>query len=191
MQPSGAYEYLTQSERRRRILHAITQPISARQLAKRTGLSQDGCCEVLAQLKQKKLIVCLNEEARQSRLYVPTNSGFRLQRRLRAEYQLTHRDFYVPDCNWELYGRMCHRHRSAVILAMTEPLQPSDIKRRARSRNSSLRMSANNVRDIMRLFVLWGVAKPVQFRRKAHFRYELTDLGRIFQELLQQAEVRP
>jgi len=52
-------------------------------------------------------------------------------------------------------------------------------------------MSANNARDVMRLLVEWGVAKPVQVRRKAHPRYELTEQGRSFQTLLQQAEVLP
>ncbi len=191
MQPSEAYRYISQSERRQRILHAITQPLTARQLAKRTGLSQDGCSEVLAQLRATKLIVCVNEKARQSRLYIPTKLGLQLQNRLRKSRDLSTNEFFMPECDWETYGRLCHRHRSAVVLAMTEPLQPSIIKRRARLRNSDLRMSANNVRDVMRLLVAWGVAKPVQVKRKAHLRYELTEQGRVFQRLLQQAEVRP
>ena len=191
MQPSEAYRYISQSERRQRILHSITQPLTARQLAKRTGLSQDGCSEVLAQLRAVKLIVCANEKARQSRLYIPTKLGFHVQTRFRRDRDLAPNEFYMPDCNWDIYGRLCHRHRTAVILAMTEPLQPSIIKHRARLRNPDLRMSANNVRDVMRLLVAWGIAKPTRIRRKAHLRYELTEQGSIFQKLLQQAEVRP
>ncbi len=74
---------------------------------------------------------------------------------------------------------------------MTEPLQPSIIKRRARLMNPDLRMSANNVRDVMRLLLAWGVTKPIQIKRKAHLRYELTEQGLVYQRLLQQAEVRP
>jgi len=191
MRPSEAYRYVIQSDRRHRILHSITQPLTAKQLAKRTGLNRDSCCEVLSQLRSARLVVCLNEKARQSRLYAPTILGFRTQRRFRAEDNLPSPEFFKPVCDWNLYGRLCHRHRSAVLLAMTEPLQPSIIKRHARSRDSEVRMSANNVRDVMRLLVAWGVARPVQIRRRAHLRYELTEQGRVFQELLRQAEVRP
>ena len=84
---------------------------------------------------------------------------------------------------------MCFTHRAAIVRALNEPLQPATIKRRARARQPQLRMSANNVRDIIHLLAAWGVVRPVQVRRKAHLRYELTKNGRAIQQLLEQAEV--
>ena len=76
----------------------------------------------------------------------------------------------------------------AIIKAMKEPLQPATIKRRARSLDPNLRMSANNVRDVIRLLLDRGIVRRVEIKKKRHPRYELTELGRVIQELLLRAE---
>jgi DNA-binding HxlR family transcriptional regulator len=63
-------------------------------------------------------------------------------------------------------------------------MQAAAVKRRAVFQNPQLRMSANNVRDVMRYLLSTGIARRVEVRKKAHPRYELTDLGRTFQQLL-------
>ncbi len=63
-------------------------------------------------------------------------------------------------------------------------MQAAAIKRRAVFHDPQLRMSANNVRDVMRYLVDNGVVRVVRVRRKAHPRYELTELGHAFQQLL-------
>ena len=120
----------------------------------------------------------MNLSSRQSRLYGLTEFGKCAQTKLCkniGQAPITHD---TPEVDWDLYGWVCYRHRRAVLLAITEPMQPAAIKRKARSRNSQLRMSANNVRDIIRLFMGKGLVRSVQIRRKAYLRYELTDLGR-------------
>lgn len=95
----------------------------------------------------------------------------------------------MPDIDWSLYGSVCYRHREAIIKILSEPLQPSEIKRRARIRFAGIRMSANNVRDVMRIFVRQGIVRKIYVKRQRHPRYELTEQSRVFRDLLLQAEV--
>lgn len=150
-------------------------------------MNRDSCSEVFAQLRQNGVVTCLNDAARENRIYDLTASGLRIQRRLTSKEPRSPATLPRPTCDWDLYGRLCHRHRSAIILALTEILQPAAIKRRARLLVPGLRMSANNVRDAIRLLRAWSVVRPVRLRRRAHLHYELTAQGRTYQALLRQA----
>jgi predicted transcriptional regulator len=63
-------------------------------------------------------------------------------------------------------------------------MQAAAIKRKALFQNPQLRMSANNVRDVMKYLLKVGVVRKVNIKRRGHPRYELTDLGEVFKELL-------
>ena len=95
----------------------------------------------------------------------------------------------LPDIDWELYGWVCYNHRAAIIKALTEPMQPAAIKRKTKQQNTKIKMSANNVRDVMRLFLKKEIVKPVKIGKKAHLRYELSEEGYKLQGLLAQAEM--
>lgn len=61
---------------------------------------------------------------------------------------------------------------------MTEPMQPATIRRMACRRFPELRMSANNVRDVIKLFQERGLVERVPGRRKrSHPRYVLSEVG--------------
>ncbi len=96
--------------------------------------------------------------------------------------------YSLPDMDWELYGWLCYSHRSIILKTLSEPLQPADIKRKARARHPSLAMSAGNVRDVIHLFQMRGLVRPARIRKRKHLRYELTELGLHCQQLLKQAE---
>lgn len=191
MQPSEAYLWVKQAERRQNVLIRLTQPMTANQLARQTRLSRDCCSAALWELATHRLTTCLNPHARSSRLYWLTQQGKTCQRRLYRERGLGIPVSLLPDLDWALYGWVCFRHRATVIRALTEPLQPAAIKHRARARDPNVRLSANNVRDVIRLFAAKGIVRPVRVRRKAHLRYELTELGLAFQRLLVSAEAMP
>ena len=188
MNHSEAYKWTKQSERRQRILVRLTQPMAAKQLAKNTGLTRDECSHALATLATRALVVCLNADARRNRLYWLTGLGAACQRRLHTESGCPTERSDLPRVDWHLYGSVCHSHRGAVIRALTEPLPPATIKRRARSHNPAIRMSANNVRDVIRVFLKRGIVRPLREMGKAHPRYELTELGSQFRRLLVDAE---
>ena len=90
--------------------------------------------------------------------------------------------------DWALYGWTCYTHRAAVIQALTAPLQPAAIRRRIIQENPHMKISANNVTDILRLFLRKRIIRPIQLRRKVHLRYELTELGNKLQKLLSQID---
>jgi hypothetical protein len=122
-------------------------------------------------------------------LYWLTRVGTACQRRLRQAKGLAPIGHELPEIDWGVYAGVCYRHRGAVIKAMAEAMQPAAIKRRARFQNPQLRMSANNVRDVIRQFLAKGVVQQVRIKQRAYPRYVLTELGKQCQGLLVGAEV--
>jgi len=185
MRFSEAYDWIVKSERRQRILLALTQPMTAKQLSYRTGLSLDTCSYILWELSVYELVKCLNPRARRSRLYWCSEFGKRCQEWLFQAKSLTSPKYDFPTVDWDLYGSVCFSHREAVIKTLGQcPLQPADIKRKAKAQFPNLRMSANNVRDVIRYFEASGIVRKVWERRKAHPTYELTEEGDKMRELL-------
>ena len=188
MRFSNAYHWLTQGTRRQAVLIKLTQPMTAGQLHERVGISEKSCSEALAELLSHGLVNCLNPEARRSRLYWISDLGSRCRRRLVRSGHSLPAELHLPQVDWELYGWVCYSHRSTVIRTLTVPMQPSAIKRRARFNNPNLRMSAANVRDVIRLFLRRGIVKTVQIKGERHPRYDLTETGKHLRSLLHNAE---
>ena len=157
--------------------------MTALQLSRLTGLDLDPTMNVVRRLIEFQFLRCLNPQARRSRLYWLTASGETYRKRF-----CTGRRDRQPSIDWGLYGWVCYSHRAAILKALAGPLQPCEIKRKARFDNPGLRMSANNVRDVIRLFVGKGIVRYVPGKRRAHPRYELTALGDTLRWLLLRAE---
>ena len=169
---------------------SISQPLTAKQIARRTGIDVDTCSYVLGKCAVRRFVTCLNPNARSSRLYWVTRLGQGCRKKLLRESAPhdTPQPYELPEVDWELYGWACFRHRGAVIKTLTRPMQPSEIKRILRVHGPRVRISANNIRDVMRLFLQRGIVQKVFVRKKAHPRYELTELGQRMQRLLSRAE---
>ena len=73
----------------------------------------------------------------------------------------------------------------AIVCALKRPLQGAEIKRRALLRDPTLKMSANNVRDALRLMLKKKIVCRISIKRKAHPRYMLTFMGQQFRFILQ------
>ena len=182
-----AYHWLIQSERRRKALLGFDQPLTATQLARRTGIPLDACLYLLWSMTIYGLLTCLNPDTRSPRLYSLTTLGRVCQRRLRRRTGRRPLTYHLPAVSWDLYSSVCYRHRTAVLRALQGPMQAAAVKRRAAFQDAELRMSANNVRDVMRYFLAHGIVRKLTIPGQRHPRYELTDLGRAFQQLVQGA----
>ena len=158
--------------------------MTTKQIANRTGIPTETCCNIVAKLADKSLIICLNTSARNSRLYWLTEQGKVCQAKLRKELGLPATDYDLPNIDWSLYGWVCYSHRTAVIKSLNYPMQPAELKRFMRIHKPAIKISANNIRDVMRLFLKKGLVRKVFFRKKAHPRYELTELASQFRTLL-------
>lgn len=178
------YYWLTQGKRRQKIIAHLKQPITAKQLAQITGIREDCCSYVLQELSAYRLVYCLNPGARRSRLYWLTDKGKQFRKKIPG----TQGDYDLPVVDWKLYGWVCYSHRAAIIKAITEPLQPASIRRKIKQLFPGMKISANNVADILRLFLKKRIIKPVNIPQKAFCRYELTKLGNKLRTLLCQAE---
>ena len=176
--------WLEQSDRRKLILSIFNQPLTATHVARRSGIGRDSCLHHVWSLTLRKLLRCLNRETNFNRLYAPTNLGRACQRRLCRLRGREPISFHEPDISWNLYSSVCYSHRSAVIQSMREPMQAAVIKRKALFQNPQLRMSANNVRDVLWWLLKGDIVRKIQIERRSHPRYELTELGKEFQELL-------
>jgi len=172
---------------RQRVLLAITQPLTATQLSRKLGMSTERCSNALAGLRSQKLVRCLNPSGRRSRLFWLTTLGQRSQNTLARERCGAH-DF--PNVDWGLYASVCFSHRSEVVRTLTHAMQPSEIKRRSAFRTPGLRMSANNVRDVICYLKACGIVRLVTLKKKRHAGYELTEIGLQMRRLIMQAEVR-
>ena len=188
MQTSKVYKWIKNEENRKKILLSLRQPLTAKQISRKARISVDTCSYIFGKLAAKDIVACLNPSARNSRLYWVTELGQKCQEQLHQELSLPEKAYDIPSVNWELYGWVCFNHRAAIIRILTEPLQPSEMKRRLRYLNSDIRISANNIRDVIRLFLRKGLVQKVVVRKKAHPRYKLTELGTKFQGLLSRAE---
>lgn len=184
MERDDTYNWLIQSERRKEIIRDFDQPLTATQIARRVSISLDRVLHLLWALTLYHVLYCLNKDTRHSRVYWLTELGKACQRKLREAcglQPLTHR---LPDIPWDLYSSVCYSHRTAVIKTIHGPMQAAAIKRKALFQNPQLRMSANNVRDVIQYLLKKGIVTRVEIKRRAHPRYELTELGKEFRELL-------
>lgn len=170
---------------------SMKQPLTAKQISGRTGIDIDTCSHILCRFADKGITECLNPKAHNSRLHWLTPRGRDYRKRLHQEKSLTveETECDVDSVNWDTYGLVCYRHRSAIIRILTEPMQPSAMKRRLRRAAPNIAISSNNIRDIVKVFLQKGIVQKVFVRKKAHPRYELTDMGRRLRKLLLQAEV--
>ena len=187
MQHSKISQWIQRERKRRDVLMALHQPLTAKQISGRTGIDLDTCSYILGKFARREVVVCLNPDARSSRVYWTTPLGRRVQNGIQLGFSKQCKPLIEVD--WELYGWVCFSHRQAVIKILTTPMQPSEMKRMLRRHGSSVTISSNNIRDIIRLFLKRGLVRKVFFRKKAHPRYELTEIGTKLQELLVQAKM--
>ena len=178
------YQWLNEQENRKTILKSFNQPLISRQISKKTGIPANTCSYVIATFVDKGLLICLNSKSNSSRLFWLTDEGLQLRKKLFQNHNLSYKQPVLSNIDWSLYGWTCFAHRSSVIKILTYPMQPSEIKRLFRLQGTHIRISSNNIRDIVKLFLAKGIVRPVKVRKKAHLRYELTDLGIKLRDLL-------
>lgn len=188
MQYNEPGKWLNRKEERRKILAAMQMPLTAKQMAKRTGIAIGACSGTLIKFARKGIAVCLNPSAVCSRIYGLTDVGISCQKQLCRDLGIACEEFgtHSRNVSWDLLGWVFFSHRSMVIRAMNKPMYPSEIRRRIRGRFPGARLSVNNICDVIRLCLAKGIVRPVRVRKKARPQYELTELGtRLLQMLIQ------
>lgn len=181
-------DWLKKGRRREMIMISLRQPITAKQLSYITGIREDSCSFILQEFLRYLMVTCLNPLARRSRLYWLTKKGRKYKQKLFMQQGLSASPVDFPVVDWELYGWVCYTHRVAIIKAFMSPLQPAAIRRKILHQNPKIKISANNVSDILRLFLKKKIIVPVKGRKEAHLSYRLTELGTKLQLLLYRVE---
>lgn len=181
--------WLNNQTTHRTILLTMNQPLTAHQIARRTGLDPRKCMASLRKLAKRNLVRCLNPGAPASRLYVPTSTGQTCRKQLDGAVSES-QHATSAQLDWNLYGWLLYRHRSAILKALTSPMQPPDVKRAAKARDPTLRLSVDHCREALYDFVKKGIARTVPTKIERFKCYALTELGQRFRELLLGAEVR-
>ncbi len=193
MQFSRSYQWISGDEWRTLVVTCMTQPLTATQLSHRTKLTLRACTHLLSELTTHGVVSCLNPSAVRSRVHWLTKHGKACQQQLRKDHGLAPIAYDFPNVDWRLYGWVCYTHRGAVLKALRRhhPLQPLEIRRRARSQSSHLKINTSNVRDVIQLFLAKDIVRAVRIRGKHHPRYELTGIGERLGSLMLRAEVAP
>ena len=185
MQTSNkVYEWINNEEVRRKIVTTIQFPLTSKQISKRTGIPMDTCCYIISKLQNKGLVTCLNPDANKSRIYSLTNAGNHFRKNLCIDWGIDYLEYDLPNIDWKLLGWVSFEHRAAILKILTYPMQPSEIKRQLLKKYSRIAISANNVRDIIKLFEKKGIVEKVYLKKKVHPQYILTDIGKKLQGLL-------
>jgi hypothetical protein len=83
---------------------------------------------------------------------------------------------------------VCYSQRRAVLEALDAPRYPAAMKRRARYLHPGIRLSANNVRDVIHLFHERGIVTPIHVAGRVHPHYALTEQGKVLQRLVWERE---
>ncbi len=188
MKLQEAITWLRKERRREKIFCSIRQPITAVQLTKRMGIAKTTISHTLREMSKYQLITCLNPESSKGRLYWFTKLGIRCHKWMSRSHGKNGVSYELPEIDWKLYAWTCFEHRSSIIKVMEVPVSPSDIRRILVRRCSNIRISVNNVHDIIKLFERKGIVKCVMIRKRKRARYVLTKLGQKFQELHIEAE---
>jgi hypothetical protein len=84
--------------------------------------------------------------------------------------------------DWKLCAWVSGKQRSAVIKAMTKPLTPSQVCKRAKQYNEKI--SLNNTSDILRSFKAKGLAVCLNEDVKIGRFYQLTAVGKEILDVL-------
>ena len=175
--------WLQQGEERLRVLGALTQPLTANQIALRIGKSRTSVSEHIRQMRIYQLLTCLNPSAHQSRVYWLTDDG-KLRRTAVARGDEV---LECPDIDWDLYGDLCFRHRRTVLLTLNGRMRPPLVKKRALANDPRLRMSVDNCREVLYWMQSRGVVRSIRPRGRRFALYELTGVGGTCQHLMRQA----
>jgi len=181
---SEAYRWLACSKRRRLVVASLIQPMTAAQLSKFTRLAFSGACEVFGQLRKHAFVQCLNVGAVMARVHGLTAKGLGARSLLFQEGGIPESEYLQPDINWDLYGRVCTVNRGIVVLTLTRPMQPCQIKRRALVRFPHNKMTNSNVRGVVRELRETGIVEQVWGNGTRFPQYQLTPTGHAFQALL-------
>ncbi len=175
--------WLLRSHRRQRVLKELDQPMTATQLNPRVLLPRRECSDLLHEMSQSGLLCCLNPDAIRSRVYGLTEQGKKWREKLWPFFP----SYEQPETvDWQIYGLMCFSHRLAVITSIDVPMNPAAMKRQALRNNPDIRMSANNVRDIIPILVDLDILYPF-IPRKGYIQYTLTRIGFTIKRLLLRA----
>ena len=140
MKPSCAYKWIKNEENRKRTLLLMKLPLTATQLSSKLQIDTTTCSRILKDFTARGLTTCLNPAAKNSRLYHLTALGQQYQNQLCQELNLTAKEYHFPEADWDLYGWLCFSHRSAIVKIITEPMQPSNMKRQIRRRNPKVKI---------------------------------------------------
>lgn len=165
----------------------MNQPLTSRQLSRKTGIPEDTCSYILGKCQARDICLCLNTEASSSRLYYLTKLGLKLRQRLVGNDGSNQVD--LDSVNWDLYGWACFRHRSAVIKTLTELMPPPMIRKHLMLKNTTLKISRNNITDILRLLHERGMIEKVFVKKRKHPWYKPTEQAQHIRKLLLSAEV--
>ncbi len=164
------------------LLQGISQPRSVSQLASHLAMKRDRCSQMMRRARKTGLVVCVNSQSSRTRVYAPTAEGLMVLHSQALPLASG------PMDDWRDFAFVASSHRRAVVLAMEGPMQAAAIKRRARYLDPTVRMSANNVRDVLGALLTQDIVREVWLRKRAHRRFELTAKGIRLQEQLRRAE---
>lgn len=165
-------------------------PMTPKQLSVKTGIPLHICSYTLAKFFAKNLAICFNPDARNNRVYMLSELGKEFHFFFGSNSSPSQNSCDIPDVDWELYGWLCYSHRSAIIKVLDRQMRSSEIKRTLRLYRPDVKISANNVRDVMKLLLAKNIVQKILGKNKKHPQYDLTMQGQLLRKVLLAVELK-
>lgn len=185
------YQYVRRSVRRQHLMRLLSQPMTPAHLAQQAGLTTKAACKVVAELREHGLIECLTPNIQRGRLYARTTLGESVWSLIKKRSASEPPANKLPAEDHLAYASVCYRHRSVVVRGLGMPRQASQIKHWIRSNLPGAKISANNVRDVLRKLIRIGIVYRTNSDHEYYPVYALTKRGQRFRDLLDQAMSLP
>lgn len=182
MARTSVFAWCVSHEERTKLILALSQPMTTGQLAARSGVADRRTSHLIRHMSRHGVVRCLTPSSRGNKVWWLTTAGERIQAACVRQQGTKRRKVQVLQVSWEVYSKVCFRHRMAVMRAVRGRMRVSQIKKQACERDRSLRISDNNVRDVLRVLATMGLVSRTRVKKKVLF--ELTAVGKEMQQLL-------
>jgi hypothetical protein len=183
------YHWLKKDKRRETLLLSFIQPATAKQLSNRTEIKFSICNSFMKKLSAFGLSICRNSDSQRGKLYDLTDAGEVVLKQIANERGITVR-YWI---DWKLFACLAFNQRSDVLLTWRNPnesLRAIEIKERAQKQKPSTKMSANNVRDVLRYLTENALVIKILKPRSTFPRFEITELGWIYRIMLNRIKIK-
>ena len=182
--------WLQQGRFRLKLLGTLFQPMTVAWLSTRSNISWDYSWRLVKEFFLAGIVECLTPEAQQGRIYSLTKKGVRCHRFFSKNLSFEPLE-QEQNIDWSVLAWLSSTHRTAFVQALTNVMQPCEIRKSIVRLHPALKISQSNVYDLVYLFEDKNVIQRVPRTGQRRAVYELRKEYLPYQQLLRRLLIPP